>query len=167
MKLDRNIPGTGRQSGITLIECLVYVAVLAIMTGLALGAFYVCWDGFRALISTTDDVSAALRAGEHWRADVRAATGTISVENSASGQIVKIPENGNQIVYAFSSNEMRRQVGSDGFSQLVLPKVKSSEMKSDVRGGVRAWHWELELPERPKGPHVPMLFTFEAAQKPQ
>jgi hypothetical protein len=167
MKLHSNIRRTGTRSGISLIECMVYVAVLTLLTGIALGVFYVCWDGFRTLISTTDDVSAALRAGEHWRADVRGASGSISVENTVSGQIVKIPENGKQIVYSFDSNEMRRQLGADGFSQLVLPKVKSSEMKSDVRNGVRAWQWELELPERPKGPHVPMLFTFEAAQKPR
>ena len=150
-----------------LVECLVYIAVLTILMGVAVGVFYVCWNGFEALISTTDDVSVALRAGERWRMDVRDASGTISVENTASGQVVKIPENGKQIVYSFDSGEMRRQAGSNGVAQLVLPKVKSSEMKSDVRGGVRAWQWELELPERPRGPHVPMLFTFEAAQKPQ
>jgi hypothetical protein len=167
MKLAHNIPRARAESGIMLVDCMVYVVVLAILAGIALGTFYVCWDGFRATISTTDDVGAALRAGERWRADVRGASGTISVENTASGQIVKIPENGNQIVYSFDSDEMRRQVGPKGVSLLVLPKVKSSEMKADVRDGVRAWQWELELPERPRGPHVPMLFTFEAAQKAQ
>jgi len=165
MKLHYNIPRAGARSGVTLIECLVYVAVLAILTGVALGVFYLCWNGFQGVISTTDDVSAALRAGERWRADIREATGTISVENDASGQIIKIPENGKQIVYSFNSGEMRRQAGPNSLSQLILPKVKSSDMKSDARGGVKAWQWELELPQRPRGPHVPILFTFEAAQK--
>ncbi|HEY1789754.1 MAG TPA: prepilin-type N-terminal cleavage/methylation domain-containing protein [Verrucomicrobiae bacterium] len=165
MKLHLDNSSARTRSGISLIECMVYVSVLAILMGIALGVFYVCWGGFRAVISTTDDVSAALRAGERWRADVRGASGTISVENSTSGQTVNIPENGNQIVYSFNSDEVRRQVGPNGFSQLVLPKVKSSEMKSDVRSGVRAWQWELELRERPREPHLPMLFTFEAAQK--
>jgi Tfp pilus assembly protein FimT len=150
-----------------LIECLVYIAVLTVLMAVAVGVFYVCWDGFKALISTTDDVSAALRAGERWRADVRDASGTISVENSASGQVVRIPEGGRQIVYSFDSSEIRRQAGPGGSFQVVLAKVKSSEMKSDTRGGVRAWQWELELPERQRGPHVPMLFMFEAAQKTQ
>jgi Tfp pilus assembly protein FimT len=167
MKLQSNIRRAAAQSGIFLIECMVYLAVLTVLTAVALGVFYVCWDGFRSVISTTDDVSAALRAGERWRADVRAASATISIESTASGQIVRIPEDGKQIVYSFESNEIRRQVGTGGISQVVLPKVKSSEMKSDVRDGVKAWQWELELPERPRGPHVPMLFTFEAAQKPQ
>jgi Tfp pilus assembly protein FimT len=165
MKLHLHHSSARARSGISLIECMVYVAVLTILTAIALGVFYVCWNGFRAVISTTDDVSAALRAGERWRADVRGASGTISIENSTSGQIVKIPEKENQIVYSFGSGEMRRQVGPKGLSQLVLPKVKSSEIKSDTRAGITAWQWELELPERPRGPHVPMLFTFEAAQK--
>jgi Tfp pilus assembly protein FimT len=164
MKLNPNIPCDRKQSGIFLLECMVYIAVFAILTGIALGVFYVCWDGFRALISTTDDVSATLWAGERWRADVRGASGTINVEKTASGQIVKIPEEGKQIVYSFESGEIQRQVGS--FSQVVFPKVKSSEMKPEARDGVKAWQWELELPERSHGPHVPMLFTFEAAQKP-
>jgi hypothetical protein len=165
MKLQFDISRNGAQSGITLIECMVYVAVFTMLTGIALGTFYVCWNGFGALIATTDDVSAALRAGEHWRADVRGANGMISVENTASGQVVKIPEDGKQVVYFFGSGEMKRQVDASGPSQLVLVKVKSSEMKAEARDGVKAWQWELELPGRPKGPHVPMLFTFEAVQK--
>jgi hypothetical protein len=165
MKLHLQMPSERSQSGISLIECLVYVAVLTILTGVALGTFYVCWGGFSGMISTSDDVSAALRAGERWRADVRGASGTISVEKTAFGQIVKIPEPGKQVVYSFDSGALRRQVGSNGIFQLVFPKVISSEMKSDVRDSVRAWQWELELPERSKGPHLPMLFTFEAAQK--
>ena len=165
MKLNRNIPSARPQAGLTLIECMVYMMVFPILLGVALGSFYVCWDGFKALISTTDDVSAALRAGERWRADVRAASGKITVETTSLGQIVKIPENGNEIIYSFDSKGLRRQMGPGGFSQLVLPNVKSSEMKCETRDAVRAWQWELELPERRKGPHLPMFFTFEAAQK--
>lgn len=167
MKLRLKMPSERSRSGISLIECLVYVAVLTILTGVALGTFYVCWDGFRGTILTSDDVSAALRAGERWRADVRGASGTISVEKTASGQILKIPESGKQVVYSFDSGALRRGAGAHGPFQLVFAKVKSSEMKSDIRDGVRAWQWELELPERSKGPHVPMLFTFEAAQRAQ
>ena len=150
-----------------LIECLVYIAVLTVLMGVAVGVFYVCWNGFQALISTSDDVSVALRAGERWRAEVRDANGTIKVEKTASGQVVRIPENGREIVYSFDTGEIRRQIGPNGSIQVVLKNIKSSEMKSDARGGVRAWQWELELPERQRGPHVPILFTFEAAQKPQ
>lgn len=165
MKSCCNITRVRSQAGLTLIECMVYLAVFVILAGIASGSFYVCWDGYRALISTTDDVTAALRAGERWRADVRGASGTIRVETTSSGQVVTIPEDGKEIIYSFDSKGLRRQAGPGGFSLVVLSKVKSSEMKCETRGSVRAWQWELELPERRKGPHLPLLFTFEAAQK--
>jgi hypothetical protein len=136
-----------------------------ILSGIAMGSFYLCWDHSKSLIGTTDDISRALRAGELWRADVRSASGTINIEKTASGEMVKIPEGEKEILYSFASGEVRRQIVSSPSSELLLPKVKSSEMKSNERGGVTAWQWELELPQRPKGPRLSLLFTFEAAQK--
>ena len=107
-----------------LIECLVYIAVFAILLGGATTVFYFCWDHSRAVIYATDDIGSALRAGERWRADVRAATGTISAETTATGEVVKIPEVGKEILYRFDSGEVRRQTSSSEFSELLLPKVK-------------------------------------------
>jgi hypothetical protein len=163
MKVSKNI--LRKQRGIMLVECMVYVALFLILTGVAMKSFCICWDHSRTLILTTDDISAALQAGEHWRADVRDASGPIKIETTASGEVIKIPEGGKVIFYSFDSGEMRRQAATNDLPRLLLTKVKSSEMKSDLRGGVAAWKWELELAERPKGPHLPMLFTFEAAQK--
>ncbi len=38
-------------------------------------------------------------------------------------------------------------------------------MNAEARDSVSAWRWELELSERRKETHLPLLFTFEAAQK--
>lgn len=130
-----------------------------------MGSFYLCWDHSKSLIGTTDDVGKALRAGEIWRADVRNASGTINIEKGTSGEVVKIPEGDKEILYSFASGEVRRRIESSTSSELLLPEVKSSEMKSNERGGVTAWQWELELAQRPKGPRLALLFTFEAAQK--
>jgi hypothetical protein len=148
-----------------LVECVVYLAVFVILLGVAMGAFYFCWDDSKALMRTTDDITAALRAGELWRADVHNASGVISVETTASGEVVKIPEGKKEILYKLDGGEVRRQASSDGPGQLLLPAVKSSEMKKDSRGSVTAWRWELALAQRTKGDHLPLLFTFEAAQK--
>ena len=164
MKLPRTISKTRCKAGILLTECLIYLAVFAILLGIGTTAFYFCWDHSKALIYTTDDIASALRAGEHWRADVRGATGKISVETTESGEVVKIPAGGKEILYRFESGELRRQIAPDNFSQLLLPKVKTSVMKLDARGGVTAWRWDLELMERRKEIHLPLLFTFEAAQ---
>jgi hypothetical protein len=164
MKLPRSISRARRAAGFLLTECLVYLAVFAILIGIGTAAFYFCWDHSKALIYATDDIASALRAGERWRADVRTATGNISIETTAAGEVVKIPEGEKEILYRFDSREVRRQMSSSEFSELLLPNVKASQMKLDARGEVRAWRWELELAQRRKETHLPLLFTFEAAQ---
>ena len=153
-----------RHSGVMLIECMVYVSVFAILLGIGTAAFYFCWDHSRALIYATNDIAAALRAGERWRADVRGATGIISVTNTASGETVQIPQAENKICYRFENGGLRREILPANISRLVLPKVKTSEMTTEPRGGVIAWRWELELAPRRKETVLPLRFTFAAAQ---
>ena len=148
-----------------LVECISYIAVFLILSGVAMGSFYLCWDHSKALISASDDISAALRAGERWRADVRTASGTITVETRANGEIVKIPEGEKEITYTFDSKKIERQVGMVSLPVMLLPRVISSEMQPDTRGGVTAWRWELQVAQRRKETHLPLLFTFEAVQK--
>lgn len=163
MKLPQDISRARGKSGTLLIECLVYIAVFAILFGGATTVFYFCWDHTQAVMYATDDIAVALRAGERWRADVRAATGIISTETMAAGQVVKIPESEKVVLYRFDSGEVRRQMSSSEFSELLLPKVKTSQMKLDARGGVSAWRWDVELVQHRKETLLPLLFTFEAA----
>ncbi len=162
MKLSRNIARVRRQAGILLVECLVYIAVFAILLGVGTAAFYVCWDHSKALIYATDDVASALRAGERWRADVRGATGKISVETTTTGEVVRIPETEKEIIYRFESGEVRRETAATTSSQLLLPKVKTSQMRLEARGDVMAWCWDLEVAQRRREIHLPLRFTFVA-----
>jgi len=164
MKLPPTISRVRRQTGIMLVECLVYISVFAILLGIGTAAFYACWDHSKALISATDDIAAALHAGERWRADVRGATGKIFIETTVAGQVVRIPKMEKEIVYRFESGEVRREFSTSKNSQLLLPKVKASRMETETRGGVTAWRWELELTPRRKETALPLRFTFEAAQ---
>jgi hypothetical protein len=166
MKLRASIYHARSRAGYLLIECLVYLSVLVVILGLGLGAFYVCWDYSKALHYATDDITAALHAGERWRADIRNATGKIAVETTPEGERLRIPDGANEIIYNFNAGEVRRQIASSGFSELLLPKVKVSQMVTEKRGPVAAWRWELELTSRRKETHLPLLFTFEAAAKP-
>jgi hypothetical protein len=163
MKFPSAISSARRQAGIMLVECLVYLAVFTILLGIGTASFYFCWDHSRALIYATDDIATALHTGERWRADVRAATGKITVETTATGEVVRIPETKKEIVYRFESGELRREIPTSGNSWLLLPKVETSRMETETRGGVTAWRWELELTERRKETHLPLRFTFEAA----
>ena len=151
------------QTGVLLIECVVYIAIFAIVVGLGLATFFLFWDNSKALLYATDDIEAALRAGERWRADVRSATGNISVETTPQGERLRIPQGTNVILYGFSTGEIRRQLESSTFSESLLPTVEASQMVMDRRGPVSAWRWELELKSRRKETHLPLRFTFEAA----
>jgi hypothetical protein len=164
MKLPQNISRAHGTLGMMLLECLVYLSIFVILLGGATTVFYFCWDHTQALIYTTDDITLALHTGERWRADVRAATGIITVETTATGELARIPEGAKSVSYRFESGEVRRQVSTSDYQELLLAKVKTSEMKPDARGSVTAWRWELEVPPRRKEAQLPLLFTFEAAQ---
>jgi Tfp pilus assembly protein FimT len=164
MKLPLQPSRLRRQAGILLTECLVYIAVFAILLGIGTAVFYFCWDHTRAIVYDTNDIESALRVGERWRADVRSATGPIAVETASDGETVRIPEAGKQVVYLFQKGEIRRQSTPSNFSELLLPSVKTSVVKPDARGQIKAWRWELEVTSLRKDAHLPLLFTFEAVQ---
>jgi hypothetical protein len=166
MKPHSSISRDQAQTGYLLIECLVYLSVIVVILGLGLGAFYVCWDYSKALHYATDDINAALHAGERWRADIRNATGKITVETTPEGERLRIPCGTNVLIYSFNADEVHRQLASSDFSELLLPKVKVSQMVTETRGPVAAWRWEVELTPHRKETRLPLLFTFEAAAKP-
>ncbi len=134
MKLPQNISRARGKSGMLLMECMVYISVFAILLGGATTAFYYCWDHSEALIYATDDIASALHAGERWRADVRAATGKITVESTATGEVARIPEGARTISYRFESGEVRRQISTSDQSRLLVAKSQSS-----ADGNGRAW----------------------------
>lgn len=164
MKLPQNISRARGKSGMLLLECMVYIFVFAILLGGATTAFYYCWDHSEALIYATDDIASALHAGERWRADVRAATGKITVESTATGEVARIPQGARTISYRFESGEVRRQISTSDQSILLVANVKAAQMEMDARGAVTAWRWELALLPRRKEARLPLMFTFEAVQ---
>jgi hypothetical protein len=157
--------GSTLRNGYLLIECLVYMSVFVVVLGLGIGAFYVCWDHSQALRSASDDITAALHAGERWRADIRQATGAVIGEAVPGGEQLRIPRGADEVIYTFNAGEVRRRMSAASFSELLLGKVKTSEMVREKCGPVTAWRWELELAARRKETRLPLAFTFEAATR--
>jgi len=153
-----------RCRGVSLIECLVYIAVFGILVGIGTAVFYFCWDHTRAVVLTANEVESTLRAGERWRADVRGATGKITVETTPAGETMRIPIGEKEIYYRQTGGELRREQQPAQVSRLLLEKVHTSTFITDPRASAIAWRWELELTPRRKEAHFPLLFTFEAAQ---
>lgn len=146
-----------------LLECLVYICVFAILLGGATTVFYYCWDHTNAVVGATDDIASSLHTGERWRADIRAATGKITVETTATSEVVRIPEGARVVSYRFESGEVSQQFSSTAKPLLLLANVRASQIKMDARGIVSAWRWELELTPRRNESRLPLRFTFEAA----
>ena len=150
-----------QQRGFTIIECVVYAGVYALLMGLAFFAFYRCFDNLRHVRRTSDDITRAVHAGEVWRGDIRAATAPIQF--NAADQTLRVRCGDREIAYRFAEAQVLRQSSSDAPWTVLLAKVQRSEMQSDRRARVTAWRWDLELQTKQKTVRVKPLFTFVAA----
>jgi Tfp pilus assembly protein FimT len=150
-------------SGIMLFECLVYIALFFVITGVAFCAFYSCWNNSIRLRKNADDITHTLNVGEQWREDIRRSTGPITVENQADSQRLHVPTERGEIIYAFREGRVERKSTVGGWIVL-LPKVTASKMEADNRVRVKAWRWEVELSPVNAEAKLRPLFTFEAVQ---
>jgi type II secretory pathway pseudopilin PulG len=151
-----------RRSAFTLIECIVYLALVAVIIGFTFAAFYHAWDNHRDLRRNTEDIVLALKAGERWRADVRAATGPLKTVDQTGLSALHIPQANGEIVYVFRDEMIRRRAGPHEPWQQILANVKSSRMFAAQRNEVRSWRWEMELTTAQKAVRVRPLFSFQA-----
>jgi len=148
--------------GLTLIEALAYIAVLAVIIAIAGRTFGRAWDQSAGIQRNTDDIKRALHAGERWRADIRAATGRIEAPADEAGQGIIIPTASGQVVWLLSSNAVRRSASAAAPEILMLPRVKECRFAAEPRAEVTAWRWEVELLPAQKQARVKPLFTFTA-----
>lgn len=151
-----------RLRGVSLVECLVYIGMFLVITGVAFSVFYRAWDHSKHLRRNADNIVQTLHAGELWRADVRSATGPLESANAEAAAKLRIPTANDAVVYTFANGEIRRQAHGNAPGQVLLAHVKSSRMQSDARSHVTAWRWELELQTTEKKPKMLPLFTFES-----
>jgi hypothetical protein len=148
-----------------LIDCLVYIALLALILGLAFSAFYRTMEHTTRLERNVSDIVRALRAGERWRDDVRSATGPVRMATNDAQVALRIPTATGEIVYGFRDGAVVRETRPGGQREEVLPRVKASEFHRDSRRHVTGWRWELELRGRQEVTRVRPLFTFLAVPR--
>ena len=145
-----------------MLDAMVYIAVLGVVLILASAVFDKGMRESAGLQRNISDIERALKAGERWRADVRAATGPIQVTRQSDAVAFAIPLREASIVYEMNSNEVRR-VGISLRPEVVLKGVQRSSMEQERRGNIVGWKWELELERRRKEARIRPLFTFMAA----
>ncbi|NBR87379.1 MAG: type II secretion system protein [Verrucomicrobia bacterium] len=154
---------TNHSPGFTLIECLVYISVFALVMGLAMQVFFAGRDGSDRLRRNADDLTRALHAGERWREDVRTATGAPRVIEENGQTWLAIPHGSNVTVYTHFKTGVWRQEHTNAPWAPALAQVKASRMESDTRTHVAAWRWEVELQIKDDKKRTRPLFTFLAA----
>jgi type II secretory pathway pseudopilin PulG len=157
-------PTKHKALGFTLVEVLIYMAMLFLILGLGYLAMYRSMDASSGLRRNTDDIRRAVDAGERWREDVRHATKPLRLEHATAGEIVlRIPEAHAEVAYRFSSGTVSRRIGNGEWTP-VLDKVKTSAFIDDRRKNTTAWLWEVELQTYRKSlTRTRPLFTFIAA----
>ena len=153
-------PPFNHSRGITLIECLVYMGVMAVVFSMGLAAYHRCVDHSVALRRNTDDITKALSAGEFWRADIRAAIQPPRFDGA--DQILRITQAKTEVAYKFSDHQISRRAATNAPWTVLLPRVQQSEMIRDPRSQVPAWRWELELKSYHQQALLRPLFTFTA-----
>jgi Tfp pilus assembly protein FimT len=151
-----------RQQAITLIECMVYLAVLGVL--LSVGGFTAAkaWDAQRALDRNAQDIQRALNIGERWRAEIRGATRPVEAIPTEDNTRVRIVTVTNVIEYQFASGTLQRRSGENACWLDVLPRVRASHMQRVTEDGVTAWRWELEMEPAHKRSKLRPRFTFTA-----
>ena len=65
--------------GFSLLECVIYIALFAVVVGLGIASFFHCRDSAESLRRTADDIVVTLKAGERWREDVRRAVAPLQL----------------------------------------------------------------------------------------
>jgi len=154
-----------RQAAMMLEECLVYLSIWLVLSGLAFAAYFRVLDNSTRLRRNAADITRALNAGERWRQDVRQSTHPPNLTPLAGTnlQTLRLPNATGEIVYRFDGTNVLRRAREDGPWTVTLAGVHSSRMISEWRGPVRALRWEVELRSGLKKPFVQPLFTFLAA----
>jgi type II secretory pathway component PulJ len=149
------------RNGYLLLEMMVFLALMAVILGLAFSAYYRCADNSKRLHENAADILATVQAGERWRDDIRLARET-AVEQDG----VKLIQSEDTVEYHFAQESIWRHSAQTGRTICLLSKVKTSAMRPEARRQVSAWRWEVELQSRKAPPYLRPLFTFEAVPTP-
>ena len=142
----------------------MYMALLVMFSTLAYQTYYRAARQSADIQRQSREITAALRAGERWRADVRQATAAPKWIPSAWRQtmVMRLTTPTGHINYFFEGSKVWRKVG-DAPKEMVLFNVKNSEMVADTRSTVPAVRWELEIKTQGgRRAQTRPLFTFLA-----
>jgi len=149
------------QSGISLIEAIVYVTLFVFLLGCATRYFNIVYYHHKAVAKATGYTSSALNAAKHWRRDIANAKTDPRLIRGDKFDVIEIDQAaGNQISYRLNRSTLERYNGEEWVP--IILRVNSSIMIPDQREYVRAWRWELSLETKSQYIGDPLRFSFVA-----
>ena len=150
-----------KEAGILLLECLVYMSILALLLGFAFTAFWHFQTQSIYLRRNVEDISRALHAGEQWRDDIHKSA-QVEVLQEEKSTIYRLAQPEHEILYSFAGGSVWRKELPEGQWIKWLQNVNSSEMRVEQGAFTSAWIWELELKTAQKTVRLKPLFSFVA-----
>lgn len=144
------------QRGISLVQCLVYIAGLLVIGNVATKCLFSVISGTNRNRAVAQDIVSAMNAGERWREDVRSAAGPVRL----NGNLLKIPQNEEMIVYEMSGDTLKRRFADGSRNEVVQTDVAASAFVKESRGTLTVWRWELELKPNGRSASMRPLFSF-------
>ena len=151
-----------KESGMALLECLIYCGLLFVIFWLALESFYRGVANARQLDRQAAQVAKVLSVGERWRADVRLARGPLREALVADGIRLVVPQQAGETVYGFREHTLYRQAAGSGYDEPVLTDVDEVRYFRDEPATVGSWRCELMLTGKKNRPGPKPQFTFQA-----
>ena len=149
------------QSGISLIEAIVYVTLFVFLLGCATRYFNIVYYHHKAVAKVTGYTTSALDAAKHWRRDIANAKTDPRLIRGDKFDVIEIDQAaGNQISYRLNRSTLERYNGEEWVP--IIQRVNSSIMIPDQREYVRAWRWELSLETKSQYIGNPLRFSFVA-----
>lgn len=150
-----------RRRGISLVQCLVYIAGLLVVGNVAVKALFAVISGTNRNRAVAQDIVSAMDTGERWRKDIRSAAGPVVVK----GAITEIPQaEGLTIVYELKGDQLTRRHADGSREMIVQSDVAASTLVKESRGELTVWRWELELKPNGRGASMRPLFSFLAVR---
>lgn len=152
---------TRSKAGVSLIECLVYIGLFAVLLTCATRFFSVVYDHNKAAASAASYTIAALDAAKHWRRDIANAIGEPKLIRDDHFDVIQIDQaTGEQVRYRVNGNRLERHNSQEWVP--IIRRVASSIMLPDQREHVRAWRWELAMETKSRFLGDPVRFSFTA-----
>jgi hypothetical protein len=162
--MKRHTPSPRRsRAGVTFPECLVYVGALITIATIAFSSLNRLWAVTGRMAGVADDLRDASRAGEQWRADVRAAVAPIQPEDE--GRSCVIQTGAGTVTWFTEVGALWRRTG-DLEPSCWVRRIHSCQFSPSPRQQVAALQLDLELVPRSRQPRHPPAFTFLAVPGP-